>query len=443
MFMLEKAVVGGRRYWIWIGSLLAVITVGFLFYLHQLSYGLGLTGMSRNISWGLYIGQFTFMVGVAASAVMVVLPYYLHNHKEFARMTILGELLAVSAVSMCMLFVFIDMGQPMRVLNVILYPHPRSIMFWDLISLFGYLLLNAAITLVTLHAEQQDVSPPHWIKPIILLSIPWAISIHTVTAFLYSGLPGRLFWRTAIMAPRFLASAFASGPALLILLCLLLRRLTGYDVGKKAISGLAVIVTYAMVINVFFMLMELFTSLYSRVPALMEDFQNLYLGTLGHTSLLPWGRTSLVLMTGALILLLVPATRRNEKTLALASAVVFASLWIDKGVCMVVGGFIPSPLGTISRYVPTLPEMTIALGVWAVGALMVTVFYKIALSVETSNGASYAPGYEFAGTTTAAGAAFHARSVTPASGDRPVGQTHGKGGPNGLADEITRTTTEL
>jgi Ni/Fe-hydrogenase subunit HybB-like protein len=382
MFMFEKAVVGSRRYWTWIGSLLLMIGVGFLFYLHQLNIGLGVTGMSRNVSWGLYIGQFTFMVGVAASAVMVVLPYYLHNHKEFARMAILGEFLAISAVSMCMLFIFVDMGQPMRVLNVMLYPHLSSLMFWDMLSLSGYLALNAIITVVTLHAERRGVSPPHWIKPVILVSIPWAISIHTVTAFLYSGLPGRFSWRTAIMAPRFLASAFAAGPALLILLCLLLRRMTGFDVGKKAINGIAVIVTYAMIINVFFILMEFFTSLYSHVPELTEDFQNLYLGALGRTSLLPWGRLSLVLMAVALVLLLVPAIRRNERMLAVACLVTFVSLWIDKGLCLVVSGFMPSPLGAITRYVPTVPEMLISLAVWAIGALMVTIFYKITLAVR-------------------------------------------------------------
>ena len=410
MFMLEKAMVGGRRYWTWVCVLLAIIAVAFGFYLHQLSYGLGVTGMSRDVSWGIYIGQFTFMVGVAASAVMVVLPYYLHNHKEFARMTILGEFLAVASVTMCMLFILIDMGKPMRVFNVFLYPQFHSVMFWDMVSLSGYLLINITITLVTLHAEQQDVHPSRWIKPIIILSIPWAISIHTVTGFLYAGLPGRLAWRTAIMAPRFLASAFAAGPALLILLCFLLRRQTGYDVGKKAIRGLSVIVTYAMVINVFFIAMEFFTAMYSRVPGLTEDFQDLYLGTVSHTSLLPWGRSSLVLMAAALILLLIPALRRNEKSLAVACVLVFSSLWIDKGVCMVVGGFIPSPLGTLTRYVPTLPEVCITLGVWAIGALMVTVFYKIALSVEIAREASYVPAYKFTAGEGVAGAQAHARS---------------------------------
>jgi molybdopterin-containing oxidoreductase family membrane subunit len=222
-------------------------------------------------------------------------------------------------------------------------------MFWDMFSLFGYLLLNVIITFVTLHAEQEEVAPPRWIRPIIILSIPWAISIHTVTAFLYSGLPGRSFWLTAILAPRFLASAFASGPALLILLCLLVRRLTGYDVGEKAIRSLSVIVTYAMVINIFFVLMELFTAFYSRVPALMEHFDSLYLGSAHPTSLLVWGRSSLILMTVAVVLLLIPRIRHDERGLIGACVLVFSSLWMDKGVCLVVCGFLPSPLGAITN----------------------------------------------------------------------------------------------
>src|SRR3974390_1668056 len=129
MFMFEKAVVGGRRYWIWILCLIGVVGLGFLSYLRQLSYGLVITGMSRDVTWGLYIAQFTFLVGVAASAVMLVLPYYLHNYKVFGKLTILGEFLAIAAVVMCMLFIFVDMGQPTRVFNVLLYPPPHSTMF--------------------------------------------------------------------------------------------------------------------------------------------------------------------------------------------------------------------------------------------------------------------------------------------------------------------------
>lgn len=382
MFMFEKAVVGSRRYWAWLGALSAVILVGFLYYLRQLQVGLGITGLSRDVMWGLYIAQFTFLVGVAASAVMVVLPYYLHDWKAFGKITILGEFLAISAVTMCLLFIFVDMGQPMRALNVILYPTPNSMMFWDLMSLSGYLLLNAVIALVTLRAEQKSVAPPRWVRPIIIISIPWAISIHTVTAFLYSGLPGRSFWLTAILAPRFLASAFASGPALLILLCMVIRKMTRFDPGQEPIEKLALIVTYAMTINVFFVLMEVFTVFYSQIPEHMEHYEFLFVGLDGHALLVPWMWISMILAVASLALLITPRTRKNEKILAVTCVMVFLSLWIDKGLGLIVGGFVPSPLGHVTSYVPTLPEMAITLAIWAVGFLMITVFYKIALSVR-------------------------------------------------------------
>ncbi len=386
MFMFEKTFEGSRRYWIWLFCVLTVIAVGFVFYMYQFNVGLGVTGMSRNVSWGLYIAQFTFFVGIAASAVMVVLPYYLHDYKAFGRITILGEFLAVAAVIMCMLFIFVDLGQPARIFNMILYPTPWSLMFWDMISLGGYLFLNVIITLVTLTAEREEVAPPGWIKPIIILSIPWAVSIHTVTAFLYAGLPGRAFWLTAIMAPRFLAGAFCSGPALLILLCLILRKTTGFDVGQKAIDALAVIVTYAMVINVFFILVEAFTTLYSRIPGDVEPLEYLYLGLDGNYHLVPWMWLSALLAIVALILLLVPSWRRNRVLLPIACLAVFFSLWLDKGLGLIVGGFTPSPLDTITTYTPTLPEWSIVMGVWAIGALLVTVFYKITLSVRKEVG---------------------------------------------------------
>ncbi len=384
MLMFEKAVVGSRRYWLWLLGLFAVIGVGFLCYLRQFHYGLGITGLSRDVTWGIYIAQFTFLVGIAASAVMVVLPYYLHDYKVFGKITILGEFLAMAAVTMCMLFVFVDMGQPTRVVNIILHPTPNSIMFWDMISLSGYLILNAVIAYVTLSAERKGVAPPDWIKPVILLSIPWAISIHTVTAFLYNGLPGRSFWLTAIMAPRFLASAFSSGPALLILLCLIIRKLTWFDVGREPIQKLSLIVTYAMIINVFFVLMEVFTVFYSGIPEHKHHFQYLFAGLDGHASLVPWMWTSVILSVVALVLLIVPSYRRNETTLAVTCVLVFVSLWIDKGIGLIVGGFVPSPLGAITEYAPTLPEIGITLAVWALGCLLITVFYKITLSVRES-----------------------------------------------------------
>ncbi|MBI3600481.1 MAG: polysulfide reductase NrfD [Nitrospinae bacterium] len=383
--MFEKALIGNRGYWGWIALLLSVMTIGFITYLRQLNYGLGITGMSRDVSWGLYIAQFTFLVGVAASAVMLIIPYYLHDYKKFGKIIILGEFLAISAVVMCMLFVFADLGQPFRVLNIILHPTPSSIMFWDMIVLNGYLLLNIIIGWAVLSAERNDVSPPGWVKPLIYLSIPWAISIHTVTAFLYAGLPGRHLWLTAIMAPRFLASAFASGPALLIILCLIVRRITKFDPGNEAIQTLGKIVTYAMIINIFFFALELFTVFYSKIPGHTHPFKYLFFGIEGQGKLIPWMWTAALLAIAAIILLINPGTRKNENILMAAAVGVFISTWIDKGMGLVVGGFIPNPFEEITEYLPTAPEVLITLGVWAAGLLIITMLYKIAISVKMEN----------------------------------------------------------
>jgi len=380
--MLEKAFIGDRKYWGWIFFLMAVIGVGFICYMYQFTFGLTITGLSRDVTWGFYIAQFTFLVGVAASAVMVVLPYYLHNYKQFGKMAILGEFLAISAVIMCVLFIFVDMGQPTRVTNVMLHPTPNSMMFWDMLVLNGYLLLNVLISRITLDSEKKSIAPPKWLKWVVYLSIPWAISIHTVTAFLYAGLAARPFWMTAIMAPRFLASAFASGPAFLIIICLIVRKLTKFDPGYEPIQKLGQIITYALFLNLFFVLMEIFTALYSAIPEHVAHFQYLFVGLEGHSKLVPWMWTSVVLSLTALVLLINPRTRKNEKLLAVACVFVFLGVWIDKGLGMVVTAFVPSPLHKIVEYWPTWPEIMITLGVYAIGALFITVLYKIALSVR-------------------------------------------------------------
>jgi Ni/Fe-hydrogenase subunit HybB-like protein len=313
---------------------------------------------------------------------MVVLPYYLHNYKAFGKITILGEFLAISSVIMCMLFVVVDLGQPFRMFNLFLHPTPNSMLFWDTVVLSGYLLLNVLISIITLGAERKGIAPPKWIRPVIIFSIPWAVSIHTVTAFLYAGLGARPFWMTAILAPRFLASAFAAGPALLILLVLLLRKISGFKVGDEPIKKLSIIVTYAMIINVFFVLMEFFTAFYSNIPEHMEHFKYMYFGLDGNANLVPWMWSSAILSIFAMIMLIVPKFRYNFKLLPIICVAVFIGLWIDKGIGLIITGFVPSVLGEVVDYLPTFSEIMITIAIYALGALFVTIFYKVALTVR-------------------------------------------------------------
>ncbi len=379
--MLEKALQGNKAYWGWIASLLVVIGIGFGFYVFQLQQGLGVTGLNRDVSWGLYIGQLTYMVGIAASAVMLVLPYYLHNHKAFGKLVIFGEFLAVSAVVVCLLFVVVDLGQPQRLMNVILYPTPNSVLFWDMVVLNGYLFLNIIIGWSVLHAVKKGVRPASWVKVLIYVSIPWAVSIHTVTAFLYAGLPGRYFWHDSLLAASFLSGAFAAGPALLLLILMIVQKVSDLKIPKEAIQTMTKIITYAWAINLFMVLLKIFSAYYSQYPAKMATFDYLF-GGYGGEQLMPWMWNFVFLGVVSLALLVIPATRNNPVTMTIALIMVFVAGWIDKGLTMVIGGFIPNPFKVHTEYWPTIPEFFISVGVYAVGLLILTVLYKVALAVQ-------------------------------------------------------------
>ena len=385
--MIERALRGNKLYWTWIATLVAVIGLGVINYIEQLKTGLTITGMSRDITWGFYIAQLTFFVGVAASAVMMVIPYYLHDYKKFGKTIIFGEFLAVASVTMCIMFVVADMGQPQRALFVMLHPRPNSILFWDFLVLQGYLFLNIVIAWVTIEAEKNQVAPPKWVKILIYISIPWAISIHTVTAFLIAGLPGRHLWLTAIMAPRFLASAFAAGPSLLIILLMITRKFSKYDPGKEPLQTLGKIVTYAMITNLFFYGLEFFTAFYSNIPSHMHSLEYLFWGLHDENGqvfnkLVPLMWTSMILGFSGVALILKPSLRQNEIILFIGASMIFIATWIDKGLGLIIGGFIPNPLGHITEYTITNPELMISLGIWSFGLLIITLGFKMAASIK-------------------------------------------------------------
>lgn len=385
--MLELILKSRPRYYVWLCFLGAIISLGFAVYVLQAVLGLQITGLSRDVSWGFYISQFTYFVGVAASAVMLVLPAYFHHYAKFKRVIIFGEFMAVGAVIMCMLFIVVDLGQPQRMLNVILNPTPNSIMFWDMVVLSGYLVLNLLIGWVSLEAERHEIDPPKWLKVLVILSILWAFSIHTVTAFLYAGLPGRHYWLTAIMAARFLASAFCSGPAILLLLLMAVRSLTRFEPGREAMKTLATIITYAMCINVFFYLLELFTAFYSGIPGHQHPFIFLFTGHDGHMAWVNgWMWTAVVFAVLSLALLIPPKLRENQTILPWALIMLVAASWIDKGLGLLIGGFTPTPFETITDYTPSLAEIVIGLGVYGIGALVISVLWKIALEVKKEAG---------------------------------------------------------
>ena len=180
---------GNRYYYAWVGFLLLLIAAGAAAYLGQLRDGLIVTHMRDQVSWGFYIGNFTFLVGVAAAAIMLVIPAYVYDWEPIKEITILGEVLAISALVMCLCFVMVDIGRPDRFWHIMplvgRLNFPTSLLAWDVIVLNIYLLLNWFVVTYLLYC---GYTKRHYVKaivlPLVLFSIPMAVSIHTVTAFL-------------------------------------------------------------------------------------------------------------------------------------------------------------------------------------------------------------------------------------------------------------------
>ena len=378
---------GGRLYYAWLALLAVAILVGLTGYANQYRAGLIATNMRDQVSWAFYVGNFTFLVGVAAAAVLLVIPAYVYDWGPIKEVVILGELLAISAITMCLLFILVDMGHPDRFLHIVPLigsPHwPQSLLSWDALVLNAYLLLNLV---VVIHILYRGYHGKHYNKklivPLVLASIPGAISIHTVTAFLYNGMAARPFWNASILAPRFIASAFCSGPAVMIILFQVLRKTTRVDVKDEAIFKIAELMAYAMFLNLFLLGAEVFKEYYSATEHLLFT-QYLWSGIGGHKALVPFAWMALGCSVTAFLLFLVPQTRKRYLTLNLGCLLIWAGVYIEKGMGLVIPGMTPDTLGEIYEYKPTATEWSIAAGVFGVGFLVFTLLVKIAVPIMT------------------------------------------------------------
>jgi molybdopterin-containing oxidoreductase family membrane subunit len=377
---------GKRLYWGWIAFLGVLLASGVAAYVDQVSSGLVLTSMRDPVSWGFYIGNFTFLVGVAAAAVVLVIPAYVYDWKPIREIVIFGELLAVSAIVMCMLFVMVDIGRPERFWHLIPpWGHlnlPRSILAWDSVVLTAYLVVNfVVVTHILYRAFCGRPYEKRLVVPLVLLSIPMAVGIHTVTAFLYNGLAARPYWNSSILAPQFLASAFCSGPAILLVVLQLLRRFTRFEIQDEAIWKIAELMAYAMFLNLFLHGAEAFKEYYSATEHLLYT-RYWFEGLGGHRTLVPYAWTAVALNLLAFVLFIVPAARRNWVTLNLGCLATYAGCYIEKGMGLIIPGLTPDTLGEIYEYVPSITELRVAAGVFAVGFLAFTLMLKVAVPIS-------------------------------------------------------------
>jgi molybdopterin-containing oxidoreductase family membrane subunit len=385
VFAVRSILRGGGTYYAWLAFLAILILQGVAAYASQVQDGLIVTNMRDSVSWAFYIGNFTFLVGVAAAAVMLVIPAYVYDWKPMKEVVIFGELLAIAALVMCFLFIAVDMGHPERGWHILpmlgRMNFPASLMAWDALVLNVYLAVNATVATYLIYCAFRGREYSHTIvTPLVIFSIPMAISIHTVTAFLYNGMAARPYWNSAILAPRFLASAFCSGPAILLLLFQILRKTTRFEIKDEALHKIAELMAYAMGFNLFLLGAEVFKEYYSSTQHLVH-IQYLFSGLHGETSPIAiFGWASVFLGIAAFLLFLVPATRRNFLTMNAGCVMIYASVYIEKGIALIIPGYTPDTLGQVYEYVPSTTEVRISMGVFGIGFLLFTLMVKVALA---------------------------------------------------------------
>ncbi len=380
--MFEKALKGGRSYWLWVIFLIALIVSAVVAYNQQRWFGLTVTGMGRDVSWGLYNAQCSFFAAVAAASMMIVFPSYLRQPKEFAQSLIIGQFTAVSATLSTMIFLIFDFGRPDRLFNILLHHNFTSMLFWKLLLIFAFLAVTFLSGWALLGARRKGVSTASWVITARYLSFFFACSLAVITVSLYAVMPARPLWLTAAFLPRFFASALAAGGALLTLLCVILKRTTGFDAGKVATARLALWATVAGAANLFLLAIDFVTALFSKDSSAGESLRHLYFGLNGSSQLVPWMWFSLIAAVAFVAVLLVPALRRSTPWLVAASSALLLSVLVERGFGLIVGAFVPSPLGEIVLYAPTATELVIVAGGWGVGTLALTLLLKVFAAVE-------------------------------------------------------------
>ncbi len=377
---------GPISYQIYLGILICMMLTGIYGYVTQFKLGLSATNMSNIVSWGFYISNFTFLVGVAAAAVMLILPSYIFKDKDLYQVAIIGEGVAVGALVMCMAFVFVDLGRPLQFWHLMpvigQLNFPSSLLSWDIIVLNGYLALNALIPAYILYCHYKGKEPVgKYYKPFVVISMGWAVAIHMVTAFLYQGLPARPFWNNPLMGPRFLASAFAAGPAIISLVLHVVNTMTDFKIDYKVFNKLRIIIVSAAVINLLMLFSEVFKEFYFPTHH-SQSATYLFFGLEGHDSLVPWIWTAIAInLIGTLILAFNPF---KEKQILLMPALILliVGIWIEKGIGLIVPGLIPSPMGEVTSYSPSNIELFITMGIVGLGMFVVTMLLKPALIIE-------------------------------------------------------------
>lgn len=376
-YALRNTLVGSKVYYAWMGFLLVLSSFGVWGFYHHITVGLITTGMRDQVSWGISIGTYAFLIGVATSVIILLIPGYIYNWKPAKNIVIVGEILALSALTMCILFVMTDIGRPERFWHMLpflgILNLPSSLMGWNAVVMPAYFFFDLFIIIYILYKAYVGKGyNEKFVYGYVIFMIFWAIVAHSITAFIFNVLPAHPYWNASILVPRFIATALASGGAILLLVLQMVRKIGQVEIDDEAVFKIADILNYVMFLNLLLFLSEvimIFTSENQRFTHMRYYF----------VGLRSYAWVAIFCNFSAYFLLMFRKLRENYFYLNIACVFIFIGIFIEKGIGLVIPGYIPTPLGEVYHYTPTLGEWAMMAGISGIGLIVATVFLKIAI----------------------------------------------------------------
>jgi molybdopterin-containing oxidoreductase family membrane subunit len=331
------------RVWtIWISVLGAGLLVGLGCFVYQASNGLGVTGLSNTITWGMYIVSFMFLVGISAGGLIVVAGAELAGTTRFEHLNRIAVVCSLAAVATAAGSILPDIGRPHMAWKMIIHPHVTSPLVWDMAVLAIYLLIGA----IDLYILTRTPVPRRALRIMAIVSLPVAILVHSITAWIFGLLVARPFWNTPLLAPLFISSALVSGTALVIVTAHVVERFTPWRAGEAALEGLRKLLLWFVAADVFLLFTEVMTTFVSGEPDHREQLDILLTGRLAPVF---WFEV-LVGVAAPVLLLLLPRTSRSRGALVAASLLLMFGVFAKRINILFAAEF--EPLVNLSPGIP-------------------------------------------------------------------------------------------
>jgi Ni/Fe-hydrogenase subunit HybB-like protein len=391
---------GDRKFWISVAVLGTMVAAGIYAWIYQIQRGLWVTGLNQKVSWGFYIINCVFFIGMSYGGAMTSAILRLTNAKWRAPLTRIAEATAVAALLVGAVYPIIDMGRPDRFLNILMYAQVGSPVVWDVVAISTYMLASLVFLYLPLIPDlaqtrdslrmsrlqrvyqvlalgwkgtpAQEHSLQRGIGIMAVLIIPLAVSVHSVLAWLFA-VTARGGWHSTIFAPLFVLAAMLSGVAAVILVVAAFRKVYGLQefITAKHFRYLTYLMIALGVGYLYFMVSEYLTEGYLLDEATAPLLESIFIGSYAPAF---WGFTIIGLIF-PLLLAALPGRYVIARACS-ASLLVIGGMWLKRFLIVVPGMAEPVMPWDWGRYAPSWVEITITLGSAAAIPLILIIFFR-------------------------------------------------------------------